>query len=105
MSIILFYFAVVLSCVSVVFWMIILWQYLTGRDYWGQPKNSFVFPMLLCGTIPFMNVMGVCVFVVGVLIVTFEEMAFNIRQKAIAKKKGVPIGDNGYGVVTEHDLD
>ena len=98
MPIVLFYFTCTLSCISVVFWMIILWQYLTGRSYWGQPKDSWVFPLLLCGIAPYMNVVGVCVLVVGVLIITFEEMAFNIRQKAIAKKKGVPL------YFKEHDL-
>lgn len=151
--------SIFISFMATMCWAIILFQYLSGRDYWGMSRTSFVFPVLSILVIPFANLFGSVLCAVAFAVTFLKSGLPSIRERSIKRRteqmrkalwenvdelsielepsqelfekeyignfiirnephpisrpfpkasKGVKTerpGDNGYGVVTEHDLD
>ena len=51
------YSSLIISAIALVVLMIIIWQYVTGRDYWGEHRNSFVIPIVVGSIVPALNTM------------------------------------------------
>lgn len=83
METILYYPVVILSCIGVISLLIIGWQYITGRPYWGQSRDSIFIPCLFVCVIPAINVIFVMFMTVGCIIGAIIIGLNVLREKAI----------------------
>lgn len=83
--------AFTIAFVCLIIWCIVLWQYITGRPYWGEHRHSSFLPCLTLVTIPVLNLVMIAVSVIGGSIMVIHEWLQHIRQKALNKKNINPL--------------
>lgn len=76
-----------LPFISVPILLFIGWQYVTGRSYWGEEKDSMVLPSLFCLSIPLFNLGFVLLVSISFIILNFIEMLKNMRNNSIKKRE------------------
>lgn len=87
MDTILNYSIVILMCIGVISLLIIGWQYITGRPYWGQSRDSILIPCLFACVIPLINVIFVMLMTVGCIIGAILIGINDLREKAIDRRE------------------
>lgn len=87
MDTILNYSIVILMCIGVISLLIIGWQYITGRPYWGQSRDSILIPCLFACTIPLINVLFMTLMTIGCIIGAILIGLNDLREKAIDRRE------------------
>lgn len=49
------YVSIIISVIGIIWALIILWQYITGRDYWSEAADSMVVPSAIVSIVPGLN--------------------------------------------------
>ena len=83
----LIYSSLIISVIAIVVLLIIIWQYVTGREYWGEHWSSPVIPIVVGSIVPALNVMiwGIIIifYVIGLCVYGMSLL----RERAVEKRE------------------
>jgi len=80
------YASIIISVIGIICTLIILWQYVTGRDYWGQDRDSMIGPSAVASIIPGLNVLYWAIVLVLIVVAYSFGGLLMMRENAIAKR-------------------
>lgn len=83
-----------ISFIAVIVCLIILWQFITGREYWGESDNSMILPSAIISLVPILNITW-WIFVMLLYISRFGmAKLMSIRENAVSRREKRIRSDN-----------
>jgi len=74
------------SIIGIIWLLIIGWQFVTGRPYWGEDDSSLIILFAILTSIPFLNLLSWIIFLVVIICAGIVGAMIAFREHAIQKR-------------------
>lgn len=79
--------SLIISVIAVIVSLIIIWQYVTGREYWGEHRCSLVGPITVGSIVPMVNLIIWCAIIIFAVIGLCVYGMSRLRERAVEKRE------------------
>lgn len=76
-----------ISVIGIIWLLIIIWQYVTGRPYWGEDRDSMIVPSAIFSVVPFINIVYWIVLVIFIAVSFIVGTLVILRENAVEKRE------------------